>query len=370
MTDEVVQRKGTWRTQTVEKTWERIRPILPEYGISRVSAVTGFDRLGIPVAVAVRPRALTLSTSQGKGISMSHALVSASMEAVELSCSENPRFEEAILAAANDLDLDYPLLSLTLSERALAQDPISTPQFWVQSESLVSGLQSWLPMSAVYLSSSPIPNFRPSFFQLSTNGLASGNTVPEAWLHGLLEVVERHVVASDGERTLIDARSVPSDPIQRLLDAGRIDVSVEQVANPFGVAVYECCVVSEDFPIPAVGSGAHIDPMVAVQRAVTEAVQARLTAIVGTREDLNPDAESTQQAPFRAASTKRQGQAWNGIVSQPRVGVSEYVGELSQRVAAFSGVSPFAVTLHERPELAVVRVVAPGMVFAGKRAPA
>ena len=61
----------------------RVRPFAAQMGITRLGNVTGLDRIGIPVVVAVRPNSRSVSVSQGKGIELPQAMTSALMEAVE-----------------------------------------------------------------------------------------------------------------------------------------------------------------------------------------------------------------------------------------------------------------------------------------------
>ena len=71
-----------------EVTLGRIRPYFGDLGITRVGLVTGLDRVGVPVGMAVRPNGLSLSVHQGKGLTEAAALVSAAMEAVEVALAE------------------------------------------------------------------------------------------------------------------------------------------------------------------------------------------------------------------------------------------------------------------------------------------
>src|SRR5882724_1943168 len=66
----------------------RVKPHFPAAGITRVAEVTNLDRIGIPVALAVRPNSRSLSVSQGKGIRREQAVLSAVMEALELAAAE------------------------------------------------------------------------------------------------------------------------------------------------------------------------------------------------------------------------------------------------------------------------------------------
>ena len=84
MTATKVHFHGTHRVRHPDQTWDLIAPLLPRFGITRVADVTGLDVLGVPVAMAVRPLAATLSVSQGKGATYTHAAVSAAMEAIEV----------------------------------------------------------------------------------------------------------------------------------------------------------------------------------------------------------------------------------------------------------------------------------------------
>src|ERR1700744_4850886 len=81
------------RVLAPDQTWGAIKPILKDFGITRVGEITGLDRIGLPVWIAVRPNARTLSVSQGKGLTDIAAKVAAAMEALELAHAEQPGLE-------------------------------------------------------------------------------------------------------------------------------------------------------------------------------------------------------------------------------------------------------------------------------------
>src|SRR5207253_3020634 len=58
-------------------------PLLERAGITRVANVTGLDRIGVPVFMAIRPNSRGLAVAQGKGIEVEGARVSAIMESLE-----------------------------------------------------------------------------------------------------------------------------------------------------------------------------------------------------------------------------------------------------------------------------------------------
>src|SRR5881227_3639577 len=75
--------QGTHRTADPGETLARVRPHAARMGITRLGNITGLDRIGIPVAIAVRPNSRSVSVSQGKGLELPQAMASALMEACE-----------------------------------------------------------------------------------------------------------------------------------------------------------------------------------------------------------------------------------------------------------------------------------------------
>src|SRR4051812_20202893 len=78
------------RIEDPSVTRARLRGRLGDYGITRVANVTGLDRLGVPVLMAIRPNSRSLTVSQGKGVETDAAWVSGVMEAIELAHAEAP----------------------------------------------------------------------------------------------------------------------------------------------------------------------------------------------------------------------------------------------------------------------------------------
>ena len=59
---------GTVRADSVPNSLAKARAVMPALGITRLANVTGLDHVGVPTWMAVRPLALSLSVSQGKGL--------------------------------------------------------------------------------------------------------------------------------------------------------------------------------------------------------------------------------------------------------------------------------------------------------------
>lgn len=295
-------RRGTHRFCSPEETYERLRELMPQCGITRLANITGLDCVGVPVFVAVRPNARALSTAQGKGIDKAAARTSAMMEAFESWHGERVVGDGCFLRQAEVLEMrgirTIDVARVTRRGAAMAW-VASNPLNWVLGSDLLSGSSCFVPYDCVSNDLTSGAKFTP--IVRSTNGLASGNIFTEAVLHGIYEVIERDAVSLwrpgvDGGDHVVDLASIGDaynhELLMRLRKAG-LDVLIRRVPSDTHVPVF-CAVVTPGkdrcaAPFAAFsGFGAHLDPQVAVARAVTEAVQSRLTLIHGSRDDLWP----------------------------------------------------------------------------------
>ena len=187
-------RDGGRRSFSPEQTWTRLKPLLPVFGIARVANITGLDRIGIPVFTACRPNSRSLSVFQGKGLSTEAARVSAVMEAYETWCAESI---DAPLkfASMDELQFTHPLIDVTRLPLAAIEgvDP-QLPFLWIEGSDLMGGGAKWLPFEMVHANYAQPEPPHSQGFTATTNGLASGNTVEEAKLHALMEVIERDAI--------------------------------------------------------------------------------------------------------------------------------------------------------------------------------
>ncbi|ONF67861.1 YcaO-like family protein [Amycolatopsis keratiniphila] len=367
---------GTHRTRLPEHTWEVMRPHLSTYGVTRVADVTGLDVIGIPVCMAVRPLARTLSVSQGKGHSLLLAKISAVMESIELWHAEYgcppPDVRDV---PAVDLGLPYRLEQLDNYPGGLVGD--RTPLDWLSGRGLVGGSSLLVPHHMVHMARNLTSDWSPLGMRNGSNGLASGNNVPEATLHAVYEVLERnslrHLTTSLDGRVNIDPASV-EDPacaelIDKILDADAV-FEIAMVPNRWGIACFVAYVWSHDFPVFSVGSGAHASVGVALSRAITESVQSRLTAISGTRDDLAPMYAHVQRRSGELPPVPRDLASFAEISSEgggPEFDdVEAELAWISRRIQDFTGVEPIAVNLSTSEDFAVVKVVAPGLRFADR----
>jgi ribosomal protein S12 methylthiotransferase accessory factor len=298
-------RRGTHRLADPEETLARVRPLAARMGITRLGNITGLDRIGIPVAIAVRPNSRSVSVAQGKGLDLPQAMASALMEACETFHAESvgPVRHARYRVLARRASVVDPA-SLCAGLRPF--DP-GAEIAWVEGYDLLRRASCWVPAETVH---TDYTLSRPDGFFLSgSNGLASGNHPVEAINAALFELVERDALALWMARPLraraacaLDLAAI-GDPDCRVLlaryAAAAIAVRVWNVTSDLGIAAFLCEIRDPAAGDPGVpsrfhGSGCHADRAIALSRALTEAAQTRLTYIAGIRDDLSP-------AEYRAA---------------------------------------------------------------------
>lgn len=369
---------GTHRTRPPEQTWREVKPLLAGFGITRVADVTGLDDLGIPVTMAVRPLARTLSVAQGKGVTLDAARVSGAMEAIEVWHAERALPPVSLAQApAADLDLPYAVVELEQHPGSLLTDRVRMD--WISARSALDGAETFVPKAAVWLGRTVHNEWRLHLPSASTNGLASGNTRAEAIVHGLCEVIERDVLsglADADQAELVDASTV-SVPycaalLERLAERG-CWWELRHVPNRFGVPVMSCHLWREDQSAAVVaGSGAHPDPGIALSRAITEAVQTRLTLISGSREDNQPLAyrPGPHRAPDPSFGTSLPWTAVANGYGTPADTDTRLAHDLATAISTTTGRAPLVVDLtwgpYERAEFFVVKVCAPALRYTAR----
>jgi ribosomal protein S12 methylthiotransferase accessory factor len=162
----------------------------------------------------------------------------------------------------------------------------------VAAEELMTGRMTLVPAELVLLPY--VGRSGTGLFGSQSNGLCSGNTVMEATLHGLFEVIERdvrsfHYVFDRAKRVnLASLPEVAKEQLQSMQSAG-LECCVRVLPNSFGIPVFEAMVMDPFAPawrFTNGGYGCHLVSEIALIRAITEAAQSRLSWIHGGRDDL------------------------------------------------------------------------------------
>lgn len=233
---------------------------------------------------------------------MDLAKASAAMESIEAYHAENIS-TEIITASFRELSTQARVCNphdLNLHPRSVYHENLRID--WLKGIDLLSQETVFVPYDLVHVVFLSKPLNLPVFKQ-SSNGLASGNHLLEAISHAICEVVERDASLLwqinqkvSGENVhLVDLQTIDSPIVQSLLDkVKRASIGVhlwEQTSDvgipSFGCVVFEGDTLSLTQPHGVFGGyGGHLSKEIAVVRAVTEAVQARLTYISGARDDL------------------------------------------------------------------------------------
>ncbi|ADZ91577.1 hypothetical protein GV054_11695 [Marinomonas mediterranea] len=301
---------GTHRTVSPKETLEKITPLLLKMGITRLADVTGLDDIGVPVITACRPNAKAISVSQGKGVSVDAAKASAAMEAIETWHAENIDLPTRF-CSFNALKENHVVVDLdTLPKMDVKPFNPDERRLWIEAQDLNREHSYYVPYDLAHCDFTlPLPQGS-GCFQLSTNGLASGNTVNEAASHALCELIERDAMTlwsflsseEQGKRK-VDLSTITDPTIGGLLnklEEADVAVSVWDATSDIGIATFVCTIInkteSQYRPLYSMsGSGTHVDKHVAIMRAITEAVQARLTLISGSRDDASIKIYETRQ---------------------------------------------------------------------------
>lgn len=385
--------EGTHRAASLAATWKRFAPLAPAIGLVRLADVTGLDTIGIPVVSAIRPMGRSLSTQQGKGLTLLAAQVSALMESIETWHAEHLQ-RPVKRGSARSLARSVRVAPVSRLPRGPTprrkrgapprQALADTVLPWVEGFELASARPVWVPRDAVTLDC--VFGARAPRFDVSSNGLASGNCLVEAILHGLCEVIERDAEArwrrTGGQRRLL--LDTVRDPaclalLARFTAAG-VRVVVWDLTSDVGVPVFGCAIL-EDPDQPAwralglyQGFGCHLAPEIALARALTEAAQTRLTYIAGGRDDFFPfdydratDPDLLRQIWHELANEPYQPVCFDELPALATDDLGVDLERVVQRLAACNARQVIVVDLG-RPDLVdpggapvpVVKVLVPG----------
>ena len=308
MTNQTIQyRLGTHRIQTPEKTLAKVQPMMASMGITRVADVTGLDTIGIPVVMVCRPNARSVSVSQGKGSTIAAAKASGLMESIEGYHAEN-MIHPLRIASYADLkqqavvsDNVPPMDIYTLAQVQGSPLHANLPITWIEGRELGSGNNYWIPYELVHTNYTYPRPTGSGCFPASSNGLASGNSLDEAIVHGICEVVERDAISlwHQRSRNALDSMALDLDTVDSPLGletigklrAANQQVFVWDITTDVGIPTYLSVILDKDSHSKhiGVGSGTHLNREVALARALHEAVQVRTTYIVGARDDITLD---------------------------------------------------------------------------------
>lgn len=295
--------EGTQRVFDEKNTLEKVNDNSKQIGVTRVASITDLDRVGIPVISTIRPSAAegAISVYSGKGNTENQARISAIMESFERCLAErnglNNDVEEDIKAQHiidNFISMGQNHRTIDPTLLLIAED--YSPQAfveWISGWDLFKNEEIFVPANAVY-HPYDAPGRTSKLFRSNTNGLAAGNTIEEAIFHGLLEVIERDALSiaefnrNPGKEIILTENDGENYEILRKFTDN--EVAVKLWALPHDTKITTVVAVTDDIKLKdaallVMGAGAHLNPEIAVKRALTEAAQSRVVQIHGARED-------------------------------------------------------------------------------------
>ena len=231
------------RTVTPEETVRRALPLLEKAGMKPLEEITQLDNLGIPVFSVHRDMTAkgTFGNYNGKGATREQAMASAVMEALERYSAEQREDDDIVYgtfeqASANGLAVNPFELNLSPN---IAQYAKGAEIAWVEGFEMFRGQPVWVPACEAFYPYYPDTDLQLTRFH--TNGIASGNTMEEAILHALFELVERDAwsIAEFNEYSDADIEVDTEDSVsRRLLDQfedNGIEIHLKDLTSDIGI---------------------------------------------------------------------------------------------------------------------------------------
>jgi ribosomal protein S12 methylthiotransferase accessory factor len=274
------------RIASAEMTLRHAKAWAATAGIAAVHEITALDCLGVPIFISERPDAGANPFAFGKGRVAIESEVGAYMEGIESHFAE-PGAGNVETRWGLPRDLAHPIFEFAPKLDCTAQQDQAL--LLARAEDIETGAAAWVPAELVF---NPSPDVGAVLFGASSNGLASGNSVEEASLHALLELIERDIWSIEFVRNRsarIAEESLPAEVREIAERAGRhgLRLVVRAVPNDFGLPFFAAYVCDPKTPSRRFfngGWGCHLGRGIALMRAVTEAAQSRAAFLHGGRQ--------------------------------------------------------------------------------------
>ena len=295
LVDEIKYRKGGFRSRSEQETKSLLENAFHNIGCEiKIRLMTEnpfkevlpvYDSLIEPTHNNKTPYFFSRQLSHGKGMDTQQAYFSAAFEILERVSARY--YGEFPIYRATPRELGKDAIDLTPLMKQIRNTnttydifSIDKPIDWVCGTSLLSGDMKMLPATMVFLSAT---NFRGKFVNATSSGLASGAVLVDAVLQGLLEIVEHDGwligQSNSVELPLIDYSTIANqktiDVISKIESLGYKVIS-RDYSNDINIPVIRTWIINPknytDYATS--GFGASPSAVVALERSITEAVQA------------------------------------------------------------------------------------------------
>lgn len=365
-----------------KNTLKKLQKLLPKIGVTRLSNVTYLDHFyGVYVINCIRPNSQNLSISQGKGITVNLAHISAIMECMEAYHIENPppcNFLGSFEKCASH-NLINPTLLYTTEYRA----QLEKIEFnWAEVENLFDNKKYFIPASLTKINTC-FPDLDYLFFNVSSNGLAAGNSKEEAIFHAICEIIERDALVKWQAKNNQSKNATSIAPatvkdfnlkfIDNLYRRG-LTLQIWEIISDIGIPAYHVAII-DDINLRGLniftGTGAHLSKSIALFRAISEAIQGRLTYIAGIRDDIVEEYYKNMRLnthKFLPQKPQIPSKNYQDSISLPVDGVGSNLNRLLNMLLE-KNYHQILLMDHTKPELSipVVQIFIPGMKLNNSR---
>lgn len=295
--EEVFERIGVVRVEQINPNFTDGVPI---FRLNEASVKAKCHRQACQWAPPPTPLNNPPKESFGKGMTLEQSKASAMMEAVERYCGQrfphsrviNATYEEVRDYAVHPSEFNLPTLPLKCENcvernRGCFQELQSVCQEWSWGYSLITKSPVLIPSAVVYYPYISESNI--SFMFNDTGGLSAGNTLEEAILQGIAEVIERDALyyafnlGNLGSMPMVTFKNTKNRHIQKfiteVLPPERIFAFYIQNKNlelniaSFGAFI--CYKIGNEHNYFG-GSGTSLNPEITLLRALTELEQQKV----------------------------------------------------------------------------------------------
>uniref|UniRef100_A0A7V6CE58 YcaO domain-containing protein n=1 Tax=Thermodesulfobacterium geofontis TaxID=1295609 RepID=A0A7V6CE58_9BACT len=278
------QEKACSPVETIERALKKLnqteKPILKE-----ILRIDNLDRIGIPVYLCKVEEEISnmlgIGDSFGKGITPEQAKASALMELAErysnfsFLLNAKPLVDSYVNIKESAIPIEtlFAPLPSAFKENSFIEKLKNIKLRWVEVYDLIEAKKVVFPLYWFYRI-------------YGTTGWAAGNTLEEATLQALCEIIERHCISTIMEERLevptieIDSIENPliKDSLKKILSSG-IEVFIKDFSLDLGIPTIAIIAYDPLAPTPSLkvygAAGTHPNPNMALIRAITELVQHR-----------------------------------------------------------------------------------------------
>ena len=301
------------------------------------------------------------------------------MESIEIDVAENVKQDLYNNSSYNQLECHHKIPFSLIPHYSTSRFDEDSMVSWLQLTGLKTLKKFYFPAALVSLDkqhlSEPL-----NTFPWSSNGLASGITRLDAILSGLYEVIERDawtcweyfsrihsfpLYSTELSTIRIDSTQNIINQIKR---AG-MDLIINPLQTDIGIPVYRCLLLNSSDQAGAIslGFGCHHNNEIAINRAITEAAQARAVYISGARDDIVihsiMKSDEFDSEKFKENFIPEKFKSECAEILDPEFAVEDLI----KRFDTLGMHEPIIFDFEDPGPFAVVRVICPSLAPSGGR---